>query len=570
MDSPSTPQHLALYRKWRPLTFDDVYGQAHITRALKAQVAGGKTSHAYLFTGTRGTGKTTCAKILARAVNCLSPVDGNPCNVCPACRGALDESALDITEIDAASMSGVENIREIREEAFFAPTHLRMRVYIIDEVHMLSGGAFNALLKTLEEPPAHVLFILATTELHKVPSTILSRCQRYDFRRIPAEIIAGRLAAIAEAEGVSLTPDAADVLAARGDGSFRDAISLLDRAMTGEAITRETVEAALGLMGGGQVDALLSAILDGAAATALELFTLSYMQGQDMISLFDSLLSRLRDIYVLKATGRVGLLVSPAGDLDDLTAMAGRCEPILLEYLITCVSDLLRRLTRTAIRRTDGEMCLLKMCLRNTAEAEPAAPPAAKPAAVKTAPAKTAPLVAAQPAQPTPPPADDLPWEPDPTPEPTPEPVSEPAPGPEPTPEPTPTPQPAPDPELRSNSKETHAVGESQPPPAGDSALLQSLVAAVSSRVNSGVRTYLSLAGARNIGGVLHIQVAEESLVFMDKPAVLDLLNEGARTLGLRGVSVSDKPPKAAPAAPSPVADILSRAKSLGVDIKKT
>ena len=550
MDSPHT-QHLALYRKWRPLTFDDVYGQAHITRALKAQVAGGKTSHAYLFTGTRGTGKTTCAKILARAVNCLSPIDGNPCNVCPACRGALEESALDITEIDAASMSGVENIREIREEAFFAPTHLRMRVYIIDEVHMLSGGAFNALLKTLEEPPAHVLFILATTELHKVPSTILSRCQRYDFRRIPAEIIAGRLTHIAEAEGVSLTPDAADVLAARGDGSFRDAISLLDRAMTGEAITRQSVEAALGLMGGQQVDALLSAILDGAAATALELFTLSYMQGQDMISLFDSLLSRLRDIYVLKATGRVGLLVSPAGDLDDLTAMAGRCEPILLEYLITCVSDLLRRLTRTAIRRTDGEMCLLKMCLRNTAEPEPASLPAVKPAAVKTAPAKTAPPAAAQPAQPTPPPADDLPWEPDPTPEPTPEPVSEPAPEAELVPEAEPTPEPAPT------------------PPAGDSALLQSLVAAVSSRVNSGVRAYLSLASARNLGGVLHIQVAEESLVFMDKPTVLDILNEGARTLGLRGVNVSDKPPKAAPAAPSPVADILSRAKSLGVDIKK-
>jgi len=562
MDSPHISQHLALYRKWRPLTFDDVYGQAHITRALKAQVAGRKTSHAYLFTGTRGTGKTTCAKILARAVNCLSPIDGNPCNTCAACKAGLDESALDITEIDAASMSGVENIREIREEAFFAPTHLRMRVYIIDEVHMLSGGAFNALLKTLEEPPSHVLFILATTELHKVPSTILSRCQRYDFRRIPAEIIAERLAAIAEAEGVSLTPDAADVLAARGDGSFRDAISLLDRAMTGEAITRQAVEAALGLMGSAQVDALLAAILDGAATQALELFTLSYMQGQDMISLFDSLLSRLRDIYVLKATGRATLLLSPMGDAQALEAMAERCEPTLLEFLITCISDLLRRLTRTAIRRTDGEMCLLKMCLRHSDAAEAPAIPAAKavqqpkvePVKATPAPQPTAPATVAVPES-------ELPWASD-APEVAeikPHPAPEPEPIPEPEPEPEPTPKAEPDPKAS----------------VGDVALLQSLVAAVSAKVNSGVRTYLSLASARNIGGVLHIQVAEESLVFMDKPAVLAILNEGARTLGLQGVMVSDKPhkdgaPKASGPASSPVADILSRAKSLGVDIKKS
>ena len=175
--------HQALYRKWRPITFDDVVGQQHITAALKAQIQTGRLSHAYLFTGTRGTGKTTCAKILARAANCLSPVNGNPCNQCENCRAVLEDAAMDVSEIDAASNNGVDNIREIREEVNYAPTALRLRTYIIDEVHMLSPGAFNALLKTLEEPPEHALFILATTEIHKVPATILSRCQRYDFRR---------------------------------------------------------------------------------------------------------------------------------------------------------------------------------------------------------------------------------------------------------------------------------------------------------------------------------------------------------------------------------------------------
>ncbi len=221
--------HQALYRKWRPLSFDDVVGQQHITSALKAQTAAGRLSHAYLFTGTRGTGKTTCAKILARAANCLSPKNGDPCNQCESCRAALAESAVDITEIDAASNNGVDNIREIREEVNYSPAALKMRVYIIDEVHMLSAGAFNALLKTLEEPPEHALFILATTEIHKVPATILSRCQRYDFRRITPAAVADRLLYIAGQEGLTLEKDAALLLARLGDGSMRDAISLLDR-----------------------------------------------------------------------------------------------------------------------------------------------------------------------------------------------------------------------------------------------------------------------------------------------------------------------------------------------------
>ena len=239
----------ALYRKWRPQTFADVIGQQHITDTLRAQLQSGRLSHAYLFTGTRGTGKTTCAKILARAVNCEHPVNGDPCNECAACRGILDGSVLDVTEIDAASNNGVDNIRDLRDETRYTPAQVRKRVFIIDEVHMLSIGAFNALLKTLEEPPEHVLFILATTELHKVPATILSRCQRFDFRRIGAEDISRRLLDVAAGEGIALTEGAARLIARLADGAMRDALSMLDRAAAAGAVDEKTVTAALGVMG---------------------------------------------------------------------------------------------------------------------------------------------------------------------------------------------------------------------------------------------------------------------------------------------------------------------------------
>ena len=217
----------ALYRKYRPKTFDDVVGQEHITETLKKQVETGRLSHAYLFIGTRGTGKTTCAKILAKAVNCERPVNGNPCNQCAACRGIDDGSILDVVELDAASNNGVDNVRALRDEAVFSPANVRKRVYIIDEVHMLSTSAFNALLKILEEPPAHLMFILATTELHKVPATILSRCQRHSFKRIPVDTIAARLNYVAEQEHLNLQPDAAALLARMADGGMRDALTLL-------------------------------------------------------------------------------------------------------------------------------------------------------------------------------------------------------------------------------------------------------------------------------------------------------------------------------------------------------
>ena len=221
--------YLALYRKYRPKTFDDVVSQEHITKTLRNQISGGKTAHAYLFTGSRGTGKTTCAKIFAKAVNCQNPKNGEPCLECDACRGIEDGSVTDVVEIDAASNNGVENIRELRETAFFTPTFAKYRVYIIDEVHMLSVAAFNALLKIMEEPPSHVKFILATTEVHKVPITVISRCQRFDFKRIKDEDIAKRLKFIAEKENVKLTDDASSVIARLADGAMRDGIALVDR-----------------------------------------------------------------------------------------------------------------------------------------------------------------------------------------------------------------------------------------------------------------------------------------------------------------------------------------------------
>ncbi len=252
----------ALYRKYRPRTFDDVIGQDNITRILKNQIASGHTSHAYLFTGTRGTGKTTCAKILARALNCEDPRGGEPCGECFACKGIESGSILDVVELDAASNNGVDNVRALRDEAIYSPAAVRKRVYIIDEVHMLSTSAFNALLKIMEEPPEHLVFILATTELHKVPATVLSRCQRYAFKRISAESIAKRLIYVAGREGMTLTPDAAALIARVSDGALRDALSLLDQCATGSIVDKERVRAAIGLAGNIRTEKLLGMILD--------------------------------------------------------------------------------------------------------------------------------------------------------------------------------------------------------------------------------------------------------------------------------------------------------------------
>ena len=567
-------QHLALYRKWRPLTFDDVFGQDHVTAALRNQVASGRTSHAYLFTGTRGTGKTTCAKILARAVCCESPVNGSPCNKCAACRSILEDSALDVSEIDAASNNGVDNIRDIREEAAFSPTALTKRVYIIDEVHMLSAGAFNALLKTLEEPPEHVLFILATTEIHKVPATILSRCQRYDFRRIPPEIIAARLNQIAAEEGFTLSGPAAALLARLGDGSMRDAISLLDRSVSADGnIDLGRVTEALGVPSADTVVQVYQAVTAGDGAKALEIFTDCYLEGRDIVSLFDQLLSLLRDLYVLKATGRQEYLMSSsAADPKALQALANQADGPTLEYFVSCVSDLLTRLTRTAIKRTDGEMCLLKMCLRHQSldakpvQMAPAAPVAAPVAPPAAKPAKPAPAPVADDG---PPPFSDMdmpPWE-------TGEELEQYVPQPAPQPAPVRREAPAPAP-VR-----TAAPQRSAPPVAGgDAAVKDSFLAVASSKVSGAVRTYLKLADMEAANGTLHIACREESMIFMKKPAVQEVLTEAAKACGYTAVTVrkmgepmpqgAAPAPAAKPAPADPMADILARAKALGVEVK--
>ena len=305
----------ALYRKYRPKTFDDVVGQEHITETLKKQVETGRLSHAYLFIGTRGTGKTTCAKILAKAVNCEHPVNGNPCNQCAACRGIDDGSILDVVELDAASNNGVDNVRALRDEAVFSPANVRKRVYIIDEVHMLSTSAFNALLKILEEPPAHLMFILATTELHKVPATILSRCQRHSFKRIPVDTIAARLNYVAQQEHLNLQPDAAALLARMADGGMRDALTLRDQCSGSDVITTETVISAMGLAGNLRTAQLLQSIADGDTAKTLEQFRSLWQDGKDPAALLDELSMLQRDLLMQ------AVACSPA----DTTAK--RCRP---------------------------------------------------------------------------------------------------------------------------------------------------------------------------------------------------------------------------------------------------
>ena len=353
----------ALYRKWRPQTFADVIGQQHVTDTLRAQLQSGRLSHAYLFTGTRGTGKTTCAKILARAVNCEHPVNGDPCNECAACRGILDGSVLDVTEIDAASNNGVDNIRDLRDETRYTPAQVKKRVFIIDEVHMLSIGAFNALLKTLEEPPEHVLFILATTELHKVPATILSRCQRFDFRRIGVEDIARRLLDVAAGEGIELTEGAARLIARLADGAMRDALSMLDRAAAAGAVDEETVTAALGVMGQDDGVHLAEHFKTGDLAAAVTLLEEYYSAGRDLAAVFDQMLGLIRDALLVKTSRTdVSALISPAYTVKTLQEL---CDGLAASTLIAwsrIIGDSLDRMRSAANRRVEAELCAVRLC----------------------------------------------------------------------------------------------------------------------------------------------------------------------------------------------------------------
>ena len=355
----------ALYRKYRPQTFDDVVGQQAVTQTLKTQLQSGRLSHAYLFTGSRGTGKTSSAKILAKAVNCENPVDGNPCNCCDACRAIDSGACMDVLEIDAASNNGVDNVRDLRDEAVYTPSQVRKRVYIIDEVHMLSISAFNALLKIIEEPPEHLLFILATTELHKVPATILSRCQRFSFRRISQEDIAARLQYVAYQENIDLDDSAARVLARLADGGMRDALSLLDQCASATAgeLTQDRVCQCLGIAGIQQCAELMEAVANRDSKTALTLLDRSYAEGKDMAAALDELVCLLRDLMVIRTAPREGItLLSGVASDKQVTTLAARFTDGELQYMMNTVQTTLAGFSRSASKRLDTELCVLKLC----------------------------------------------------------------------------------------------------------------------------------------------------------------------------------------------------------------
>ena len=354
----------ALYRKWRPKVFSDVIGQSHITETLQKQVAEERTSHAYLFTGTRGTGKTTCAKILAKAVNCESPVNGDPCCKCPSCVGIESGSFLDVLELDAASNNGVDQVRALRDEAIYSPANVKKRVYIVDEVHMLSTPAFNALLKILEEPPAHLMFILATTELHKVPATILSRCQRYSFKRITPADIAKRLNYVAVQEQIDLTPDGAEILARLADGALRDGLSLLDQcAGSGGTVDSATVLDVLGLAGNLQTAQLLEHILNRDAKEALLLLNQLYSGGKDVGAVLGELSTLVRDL-LLRRTAPEGGAALLSGGYDSATLdRLGKCgSGNRFLYVASTLQKATADLYYSSNRRTDAELCILRLC----------------------------------------------------------------------------------------------------------------------------------------------------------------------------------------------------------------
>lgn len=366
----------ALYRKYRPKNFDEVVGQEHITATLKQEIASGRIGHAYLFTGSRGTGKTSCSKIIAKAVNCPNQQDGNPCGVCAVCRGIDDGSVLDVTEIDAASNNGVDNIRQLREEANFTPAQVSYRVYIIDETHMLSVGAFNALLKIMEEPPEHVIFILATTEVHKIPATILSRCQRFDFRRISPAVIAARVRWVCEQEGIQIDPEAADLIASLAEGGMRDALSLLDvcrsnarsgeqdsSASRAEKITLEHVRQSAGLAVSDSLFAVADAVLRRDVPAVLQEIDRMFENSIDFEKMCVQLIAHYRGLMMAKAVKNPQEFVSGLPqDAQRLSAQAAGYPMGQILYSLTVLQDALSRMGRTAQTRVELEMAAIKLC----------------------------------------------------------------------------------------------------------------------------------------------------------------------------------------------------------------
>lgn len=357
--------HIALYRKYRSATFDDVCGQDHITSVLKYQTKSGKVSHAYLFCGSRGTGKTSCAKILAKAVNCENPVDGNPCGICPSCQLIDKGGATDVMEMDAASETGVDYIRSIKEEVQYSPLMLKKRVYIIDEVHMLTENAFNALLKTLEEPPEHVVFVLATTEMHKIPATVVSRCQRFDFRRLPVEVLMGRLKYIAEKENILLEDGAAQMIAKQAAGGMRDAISLFELCSGGGAdVTENRVFDILGVSGYENVSKTADAVSRGDMATLFDIVSDVVASSKDISVLWQELVSFYRDMLVAKyAQSPREYLDLTETEYKLLSESAEKFTVARLFYQSRILDEAMKDMNRIPQnKRVIAEFALMKMC----------------------------------------------------------------------------------------------------------------------------------------------------------------------------------------------------------------
>lgn len=353
-----------LYRKWRPQTFSEVVGQETVTKALCNEVSTGRLAHAYLFVGSRGTGKTSCAKILAKAVNCLHPVDGNPCGECEICRGIDDGSILDVVEMDAASNNGVDDARELRDEVAFMPSVAKYRVYIIDEAHMITRNAFNALLKTLEEPPAHVIFILATTEVQALPETVLSRCQRFDFGRITVENIVNRMQAIAESENFTLDDDAAQMLARLADGGMRDALSILEQCVSrGNHVTIEVVTEVAGLAGREHMFELADAMIKQDGGAALSIIDRLHNASKDMERLCSECLDFFRQMMICKQVPNPGeLIILPKHELEALEAMAENFTMEQVLYSLDILQKSYSRLRGGVSRRLEMEMTFMKLC----------------------------------------------------------------------------------------------------------------------------------------------------------------------------------------------------------------
>ncbi len=396
----------ALYRKYRPTTFEDVCGQEHITSVLKTQLQTGKISHAYIFCGSRGTGKTTCAKILAKAVNCENPKDNGPCNECSSCRAINEERVLDVVEMDAASNNGVDHIRRLCDEVQFMPSELKKRVYIIDEVHMLSTSAFNALLKTIEEPPSHVLFILATTEMHAIPPTIMSRCQRFDFKRITPPIIANRLLSIAEKEGINLEPDAARIIARLSDGAMRDALSLLEACQGHSgAITSESIHRILGLSSRETIISLCKSIVGQDTAACLSHVNALYEKMSDFKEIIGELIALYRDLLVIKSVpDYMSYVEGYENEIPSLVEIAGSVSLETILYQSKVLEDFYAGFDRiTNSKKASSEILMIRLCneslsgdmnavlsriskLESGVVTSPAKKPASKPAEeIKTA-----------------------------------------------------------------------------------------------------------------------------------------------------------------------------------------